>query len=83
MVATKEEEICGSDFGCVGINGLTSEARLRGGNGGFEQRHLPDSVRTAELAYGLSMNLKNDSNREMIKMTAWLRAHARRRMVRA
>ena len=83
MVGAEEEKVCSCHFDDVGVNGLTSEARLRGGNGGFEQRHLSDSVRTAELAYGLSMNLKNDSNREMIKMTAWLRAHARRRMVRA
>jgi hypothetical protein len=83
MIATNEEKICGSDFGYTGVNGLSSEARLRGGNGGFKQSHLPDSARTAELAYGLSMNLKHDSNREMINVTAGLRAHARRRIVRA
>jgi hypothetical protein len=83
MVATKEEKICGSDLDYVSIHGLACEAGLRGCDGRFEQGRLPDSVRTAELAYGLSMNLKNYRNREIINVIARFRPHASRRIVRA
>jgi hypothetical protein len=83
MVATKEEKICGSHLHKIGVGGLTSNACLRGGNCGFQQGHVSYSVRTAELDYGFSMNLKNYGNREMINVADGFRAHARRRIVRA
>jgi hypothetical protein len=56
---------------------------LWGSHRRLKECHLPDSSGTTELAYGLRVYLKNVCNRKMIDVTTGLRAHARRRIVRA